>query len=394
MEAQAATPARGEERGQEEGEGDAMDAFLDKFRSQQYRGRLHEDTWEQELDKIPMFMKKAPAEINPQENPELACLQSLIFDDERPPEEQAKTYKDEGNDYFKDRDYKKAVASYTEGLRKKCSDPTLNVVLLTNRAAAQYHLGNLRSALNDAMAARKLQPNHLKAIIRGAICHLELKNFSEAVHWCDEGLRLDAKEKKLLETRARADKLKRAAERDVRKAKVKERKDKVQKGVLLRAFQARNIQVASAAPEEDEDDEPTCPHGGLGSENAIGARVSLDDSGRLSWPTLLLYPEHGETDFISAFHEDSRFIDHLMVMFEELPPWDIERKYHPHHLELYFEDEARVEVYQVSPESTLLEALQHPRYFVKAWTPAFLILVKQSPFRKNFLRGRKVHRLK
>ncbi|XP_027708579.1 tetratricopeptide repeat protein 4 [Vombatus ursinus] len=371
-----------------------MDAFLDKFRSQQYRGRLHEDTWEQELDKIPMFMKEAPSEINPQENPDLACLQSLIFDDERPPEEQAKTYKDEGNDYFKDRDYKKAVAAYTEGLSKKCSDPTLSAVLLTNRAAAQYHLGNLRSALNDATAARKLRPSHLKAIVRGAICHLELRNFSEAVSWCDEGLRLDSKERKLLEIRAKADKLKRATERDVRKAKMKERKDEAQKGALLHAVQARNIQLVSPAAEEDEEEEPMSPRGGLGSENAIGARVSLDDHGRLSWPTLFLYPEYGQTDFISAFHEDSRFIDHLMVMFEELPPWDLERKYHPHHLELYFEDEDREEVYQVSQESTLLEALQHARYFVKAWMPAFLILVKQSPFCKNFLRGRKVHRLK
>ncbi|XP_072505680.1 tetratricopeptide repeat protein 4 [Notamacropus eugenii] len=392
MEAPPGASARGE--GEAEGEGDAMDAFLDKFRSQQYRGRLHEDTWEQELDKIPMFMKKAPSEINPQENPELACLQSLIFDDERPPEEQAKTYKDEGNDYFKDRDYKKAVASYTEGLRKKCSDPALNAVLLTNRAAAQYHLGNLRSALSDATAARKLIPSHLKAIIRGAICHLELRNFSEAVSWCDEGLRLDSKDKKLLEIRAKADKLKRAEERDVRKAKMKERKEEAQKGLLLHAVQARNIQLASPAPDEDEDGEPTSPHGGLGSENTMGARVSLDDSGRLSWPTLLLYPEYGQTDFIAAFHEDSRFIDHLMVMFEEMPPWDLERKYHPHHLELYFEDEDQEELYQVSLESTLLEALEHPRYFVKAWTPAFLILVKQSPFCKNFLQGRKVHRLK
>ncbi|XP_074077452.1 tetratricopeptide repeat protein 4 isoform X2 [Macrotis lagotis] len=341
-----------------------------------------------------MFMKEAPAEINPQENPDLACLQSLIFDDERPLEEQAKTYKDEGNDYFKDKDYKRAVASYTEGLRKKCSDPTLNAVLLTNRAAAQFYLGNLRSALNDVTAARKLKPNHLKAIVRGAICHLELKNFSEAMSWCDEGLKLDAKEKKLLETRAKADKLKRVEQRDVRKAKLKERKDEAQKEALLHAVQARNIQVMSATSTEDEDEEPMAPPGGLGSENAVGARVSLDDQGRLSWPTLLLYPEHGQTDFISAFHEDSRFIDHLLVMFEELPPWDLERKYLPDRLEVYFEDEAQEQVYQVNPQSTLLEALQHPRYFVKAWTPAFLILVKQSPFCKNFLRGRKVHRLK
>lgn len=29
-----------------------------------------------------------------------------------------------------------------------------------------------------------------------------------------------------------------------------------------------------------------------------------------------------------------RFIDHLMVMFAELPPWDVERKYLPSNLEV------------------------------------------------------------
>lgn len=57
--------------------------------------------------------------------------------------DQARTYKDEGNDYFKEKDYKKAVISYTEGLKKKCTDPDLNAILYTNRAAAQYYLGNL-----------------------------------------------------------------------------------------------------------------------------------------------------------------------------------------------------------------------------------------------------------
>lgn len=29
-----------------------------------------------------------------------------------------------------------------------------------------------------------------------------------------------------------------------------------------------------------------------------------------------------------------RFIDHLMVMFAELPPWDLEKKYLPNNLEV------------------------------------------------------------
>nr|XP_054368830.1 tetratricopeptide repeat protein 4 isoform X3 [Mirounga angustirostris] len=377
---------------------DAMDSFLEKFQSQPYRGGFHEDQWEEEFEKVPLFMKKAPSEIDPNENPDLACLQSIIFDEERSPEEQAKTYKDEGNDYFKEKDYKKAVISYTEGLKKKCTDPDLNAVLYTNRAAARYYLGNFRSALNDVTAARKLKPCHLKAIVRGALCHLELKNFAEAVNWCDEGLQIDAREKKLLEMRAKADKLK-----------------------------ARNIRLVSEAAGRDEDSDSEGLGelflDGLSSENPYGARLKVDEQGRLSWPVLFLYPEHAQSDFIATFHEDSRFIDHLMVMFGETPSWDLERKYCPDNLEtpciscphagtpfspawaltphlaqpsyqVYFEDEDGTELYRVPLKSTLLQVLQHPRYFVKALTPAFLVCVGSSAFCRNYLQGRKVHQVK
>ncbi|XP_055485057.1 tetratricopeptide repeat protein 4 [Psammomys obesus] len=373
----------------------SMDAFLEKFKSQPYRGGFREDQWEEEFDKIPLFMKKAPSEIDPKEFPDLACLQSIIFDDERSPEEQAKTYKDEGNDYFKERDYKKAVVSYSEGLKKKCGDPELNAVLYTNRAAAQYYLGNFRSALNDVLAAKKLKPSHVKAIIRGALCHLELKHFAEAVSWCDEGLQIDVKEKKLLEIRAKADKLKRMEERDLRKAKLKEKKEQSQNEALLQAIKARNIRLVSEVAGEDGESASGPAEvflDGLSSENPCGARLSLDEQGRLSWPVLFLYPEYAQSDFISAFHEDSRFIDHLMAMFSDAPSWDEEHKYHPDNLEVYFEDEDRAELYQVSPRSTLLEVLQHPRYAVKALTPAFLVCVGSSPFCKNYLQGKRVHR--
>nr|XP_006133542.1 tetratricopeptide repeat protein 4 isoform X1 [Pelodiscus sinensis] len=350
-----------------------------------------------EFDKIPLFMKQSPAEIDPEQNPDLACLQSIIFDEDRSPEEQANTYKNEGNEYFKEKNYKKAVISYTEGLKKKCSDQDLNAVLYTNRAAAQFYLGNYRSALNDVIAARKLRPNHLKAIIRGALCHLELKNFPEAVAWCEEGLRIDSKEKNLVEMRAKADRLKRAEQRDIRKAQLKEKKEQSQKEALLAAIKERNIKLfLEASKEEDE-----ISHGlgemslnGLSSDSAVGTKVCLDDNGKVNWPVLFLYPEYGQTDFISAFHEDSRFIDHLLVMFAELPPWDLERKYHPGNLELYFEDEAREEMYQLNTQNTLLQVLQHQRYFVKAGTPTFFVLVKHSPFSKNYFFGKKVHRLK
>nr|AAI25258.1 Ttc4 protein [Mus musculus] len=185
-------------------------------------------------------------------------------------------------------------------------------------------------------------------------------------------------------------------ERDLRKAKLKEKKEQHQNEALLQAIKARNIRLVSESASEDEDSASNGPAeillDGLSSENPYGARLSIDDQGRLSWPVLFLYPEYAQSDFISAFHEDTRFIDHLMAMFSEAPSWDSEHKYHPENLEVYFEDEDRAELYQVSPDSTLLQVLQHPRCSMKALTPAFLVCVGSSPFCRNYLQGKKVHR--
>ncbi|NXE72504.1 TTC4 protein, partial [Cochlearius cochlearius] len=303
----------------------------------------------------------------------------------------------EGNEYFRERDYRRAIVAYTEGLKKKCEDPELNAVLHTNRGAAQFYLGNYRSSLSDAIQAKKLKPTHLKAIVRGALCHMELKNFSEAIAWCEEGLRIDSKEKKLVEVRAKADKLKpEGTLLEICTDFSTRRQGRAVMGIDLLCLTERNIKLAlepSNDEEEISDGLAEISLDGFHSDSAMGAKVHLDADGNLNWPVLFLYPEHGQTDFIAAFHENSRFIDHLMVMFAELPPWDLERKYLPSNLELYFEDEERAETYELNPEHTLLQVLQHQRYFVKAGTPTVLAFVKHSPFSKNYFSGKKVHQL-
>lgn len=44
---------------------------------------------------------------------------------------------------------------------------------------------------------------------------------------------------------------------------------------------------------------------GLNSQEVTGAQVFLDEQGILHWPVLFLYPEHQQSDFISAFCENS-----------------------------------------------------------------------------------------
>lgn len=388
---------------------DGMDEFMEKFKTCKYQNAFSESNWEEEFDKVPMFMKSAPEDIDPIKHPDLACIQSIIHADDRPPEEQAKSLKDEGNDYFKEKNYQKAIVSYTAGLKKNSADSDLNAVLYTNRAAAHFHLGNMRSALNDATAAWKLKPGHIKAAIRGAQCCMELRNHTDALRWCDEGLKVQPTDKKLQELRATADKQKRAAERDARKAKAKEKKEQNERGALLAAIKERGIRLlkpkkaqhkGSDSKDDDGDEGSTATMAelsldGLSSKEVTGAQVYLDEQGVLHWPVLFLYPEHRQTDFVSAFCENSSFIDHLTVMFgEELPPWDTDRKYKPQNLQLFLEDHKKGHLYEVNLETSLLDILQCPGCFIKEGTPSFIILVKGSPFCKQFLSGKKVHRQK
>lgn len=59
--------------------------------------------------------------------------------------EQVNCLKNEGNEFFKEKKYEKAIICYTAALKKNCGDQEVNTVLLTNRAAAQFYLGILSS---------------------------------------------------------------------------------------------------------------------------------------------------------------------------------------------------------------------------------------------------------
>ena len=99
-------------------------------------------------------------------------------------------YKEDGNESFKIKQYREAVLAYTEGIQQQSVDRQLNAILYSNRAAAQYRLGeeceenpllilsslpsnppsgNYRSCIADATQARKYNPDYLKAIVKGVV---------------------------------------------------------------------------------------------------------------------------------------------------------------------------------------------------------------------------------
>ncbi|CAF3817950.1 unnamed protein product [Rotaria sp. Silwood1] len=213
--------------------------------------------------------------------------------------DKANKYKEEGNKYYEYKKYRNAIIAYTEGIKQRCSDPTINAILFCNRATANFYLGNYRSALRDCVLSRKCKSDHLKAFIKGAEACMKLEKYKDVQIWCSTGL---TKEK----------------ERNERKQQGRERKQKSEHTKVLNAIRQRNIHL-----EED----PTIDIFNI-STNPAGSCVQLNESDQtLTFPVVFLYPEYAQTDYIKEFHENTKLIDQLSVMFESRAPWDEEGKY-------------------------------------------------------------------
>jgi len=195
-------------------------------------------------------------------------------------------------------------------------------------------------------------------------------------------LAIEPQNQKLLELRNKTVANQKKVLRDQRKAMVKEKKEKSDAEALLSAVKARGVHLECNA-------DLTTPV----TDGGLDVKVHIDTSGVLHWPVVFVYPEFNETDFISSFCENDRISDHLYTMFEdESPAWDVERKYRPANLEVYFEDVSREKLCLVKTSSCLKDILSDSRLLVRQRTPSFIILSKESSFRTVFLQRYQVER--
>ncbi len=381
---------------------DEMAEYLDTMESKAqtgpgYQEGWSEDNWEKEMESHPFFASNQALledAAKGQLSPLMEGLQLLKYSpDENSKEDLAKNYKEDGNFQFKLKKYRLAIAAYTEGIRCKGEDNLVNVQLITNRAASQFHLGNFRSSFNDSMLAVKLKPDHFKALKRGALCCFELKRYSDCVTWCDKALKVETEDKDLIQLKDKAKSELKEAERNSRREAARKKKKLKDHIKLVKTLQDRKVQLQDLNLEKinvDNEDHleavfekltPILPA-------ATKKRVHLNEN-TIIWPVLFMYPEYGETDLIEEFEESGQtFEDHIQAMFGhgiERPNWDISNKYHPERLKVYFEDRVtnpdKVALVALPDNNcTLSEALSDPRYQVVNGLPTFIVLVDKSHY--------------
>lgn len=303
-----------------------------------------------DLSKTPLFM----TELNDQDqeaNNDIAALQALNY--EGTPLENGVDFKMRGNDCFKVRGFVDAREFYTKGIqilaaqeRKRATAATTNAAaaaadgtttqnvsavgtednddneeeveqqrqvleaLYVNRAACHLELDNFRSCWLDCAAALRLNPANVKAYYRSARALLAVDRVEEAHHLTARGLALDPANAALAQTER--DVSRRAAQLSEKAQQASQRKDlaRRRRDLLQTALRARNIATR------------TTPHKPSDMQDA---RVELvpdpdDPTSSLVFPTVLLYPEHLETDFIKAFGETQTLEEHLGYVFPL--PWD------------------------------------------------------------------------
>jgi tetratricopeptide (TPR) repeat protein len=295
-----------------------------------------------DLNKSPLFMTDL------EENDDVAALQALAY--EGTPLENGQSFKDRGNETFKEKKWADAKEFYTKGIdilfveeRKRVKgEITTNAegipdtedeilqqkatleTLYVNRAACHLELRNYRSCWQDCASALRLNPSNIKAFYRSARALLAVGRIEEADDACARGLAIDA-ENKALKAVAR-DIIKKSEEATAKQRKENERLSREKRRALLlkAALKARNITTRTTArPPEMED-----------------ARVQLlpdpdNPTSSLSFPVLLLYPLESQTDLITAFSEMDTVEVHLSYVLP--PPWDAQQAYSPKRVECYME---------------------------------------------------------
>ena len=168
-----------------------------------------------------------------------------------------------------------------------------------------------------------MNPRNIKAWYRAASACLALDKVDEAIDACRNGLHFEPENSALVALSSRADERK-ARLADIDKAR-KEREERIQveKDNIQMALKHRNI------PTRTTNKPPEIP------ESAIASADPLDPSSVLSFPVMLLYPLHAQTDFIKKFYEDESINQHLSYI---LPlPWDDQHEYTLETVEYYME---------------------------------------------------------
>jgi hypothetical protein len=185
---------------------------------------------------------------------------------------------------------------------------------------------NYRSCIQDCASTLRINPSNVKAFYRSSTACLALDKLPEALDACTRGLALDPTNAALAatQTKVTARTAYLAALESARKKRLE--KEAAERATLALALRARGIQTRTTDAAPDLEDA------------AVALENPMDPSSNLTLPVLLLYPSHGQSDFVKAFGERETLGHHLDYIFPL--PWDTAREFTVDGVEAYMETTA------------------------------------------------------
>lgn len=293
-----------------------------------------------------------------EDNEHLDAIRALMYEGTRA--EIAEGFREQGNELAKMKKWGDGKELYTKGLvalrvKRKEGDPTgegengreraVREACLVNRALCNLELStypncynpyytrtgqlidaleNYRSTTLDCQSALALTPTNLKAHYRLTLALLSLSKLPLALTAAKTGLSHHPSNPSLLSLQQKITSQLAAADALAQKRLAEETRRKLEATTLLSALKLRKITTRTTPQPPDMED---------ASIALTPDPVSLKST--LTFPVILLYPLHLQSDFIKAFGEEQTLLGHLEYL---LPlPWDEKEEYKPKEVEAYME---------------------------------------------------------
>ncbi|KAF1848503.1 TPR repeat protein-like protein [Cucurbitaria berberidis CBS 394.84] len=195
-----------------------------------------------------------------------------------------------------------------------------------NRALCNLEKKNYRSCILDCAATLRVNPSNIKAFYRSGTACLALDKLLEATWACGRGLAIDSNNAPLIALHTKIAARKAYIESVEKARRAREEKAASERATLNLALKSRNILTRMSGQPPDLEDA------------AIKLEDVMDPSSTLTFPVILLYPTHSQSDFIKAFSEREKLDQHLDYIFPL--PWDEQHVYTIENVEAYMETAA------------------------------------------------------
>ncbi|XP_077287072.1 DNA polymerase interacting tpr containing protein of 47kD [Arctopsyche grandis] len=337
-----------------------LEEWVENLPHTPYKDGWPQDRWQEEMEKHPFFMKEAPDLTKGDLPPLIEGLAKLKFDPENnTPLELALNYKEDGNFYFKNKNYRLSIFSYSEGIKVKCEDDTLNTALYNNRAQGHYVLENYRSSLKDCQKVLTIDPNHRKSLTRAARCSFKLLEFDLCITYCTQILSFD--------NSSLAEKLKNESEKIMSVIMANNKRI----SEVLQRVKDKGIKMYDPTEEEESNIDLF-----LSSMPEIESPAHLDETRQIIWPITILYPEYQVYDYYQEFHEDRRLVDLINEVLSDTPSWDENLKYKPNTISMYYIGKTIEDLHLVDLNKTLLDVMQERKFMLRQLAPTFIVKLK------------------